>query len=78
MIETKNQERKNEYIIFRLHEQKLRIIVFDETHRHTFWPYFQRPRIVIKCKERNKISKKKRMIHRFGGKSHSNLTRLTD
>ena len=42
MIETKNQERKNEYIIFRLHEQKHRIICFfDEKHRHTFRPYFK-------------------------------------
>ena len=67
MIETKNQERKNEYIIFRLHEQKHRIICFfDEKPRHTFRPYFKDLESSLNAKKEIKISKiKKRMIHRL-------------
>ena len=50
--------KKRIYFYFRLHEQKLRIIVFDENINIHFGPILK-TRIVIKCKERNKISKKR-------------------
>ena len=79
MIETKNQERKNEYIIFRLHEQKHRIICFfDEKQRHTFRPYFKDLESSLNAKERNKNKQNKKENDSSFGKSHSNLIRLTD